>query len=78
VAVVADNGLQILSEVRALRKENKDEHKTITKTLNAHSVKLACLETKWSTFWKVLKWAAPIMGIVIGAAVGVNWLIQGG
>ena len=72
------NDKVILDEIRALRSENKTEHKAITKTLNAHSVQLACLETKWSTFWKVLKWAAPIMAIVIGAAVGVNWLIQGG
>jgi hypothetical protein len=69
---------RVFTEIRDMRQENKTEHKAITQTLNAHSVKLACLETKWSTFWKVLKWAAPIMAIVIGAAVGVNWLIQGG
>ena len=68
----------IFGEIKGLRQENKSEHRTITETLNTHSIKLACLETKWTTFWKVLKWAAPIMGIVIGAAVGVNLLIQGG
>jgi hypothetical protein len=69
---------RVFTEIRDMRKENKVEHKTITQTLNAHSVQLACLETKWATFWKVLKWAAPIMGIAIGAAVGVNWLLKGG
>ena len=69
---------RVFTEIKDMRKENKSEHRTITETLNTHSIKLACLETKWTTFWKVLKWAAPIMGIVIGVAVGVNLLIQGG
>ena len=68
---------RVFTEIRDMRKENKTEHKSITATLNAHSVQLACLETKWATFWKVLKWAAPLMGAAIGAVVGVNLLLKG-
>lgn len=69
---------RVFTEIRDMRKENKAEHKTITATLSAHSVQLACLETKWATFWKVMKWAAPLMGVAIGAAVAVSWYVKSG
>jgi hypothetical protein len=69
---------RVFTEIRDMRKENKVEHKTITATLNAHSVQLACLETKWATFWKVVKWVAPLMGAAIGAAVAANLWLKGG
>ena len=67
---------RVFTEIKDMRKENKEEHQAITGVLSTHSVQLACLETKWKTFWKVMKWAAPIMGTVIGAAVGVSWLLK--
>lgn len=68
---------RVFTEIRDMRKENKNEHKAITTKLNAHSVQLACLESKWSTFWKVVKYGvAPVMGIAIGAAAVVSWLLK--
>ena len=66
---------RVFTEIKDMRTENKTEHKSITKTLNAHSVQLACLETKWGTFWRVAKILGPVMGIVIGAAVAVSSLL---
>lgn len=68
---------RVFTEIRDMRQENKKEHKSITATLNTHSVQLACLETKWATFWKILKWAAPLMGAAIGTALAVSWLVKG-
>lgn len=66
----------VYKAVKEMREENRDDHKTITETLNAHSVQLACLETKWGTLWKLVKWVvAPVMGIAIGAAGVVSLLL---
>ena len=63
---------RVFTEIKDMRQENKSEHKTITGTLNAHSIQLACLETKWGTFWKVVKYAGPIVGLLLGGAVAVS------
>ena len=66
---------RVFKEVCDMRTENKSEHGAITKTLNAHSVQLACLETKWATFWKMIKVIGPIAGLIIGAAITVSSLV---
>ena len=66
---------RVFTEIRDMRKENKQEHKAITATLNAHSVQLACLETKWATFWKMVKFVGPVAGLIIGAAIAVSSLV---
>ena len=65
---------RVFTEIKDMRKDSKENHRATTKTLNKHSIQLACLETKWATFWKVLKWAAPLMGAAIGVVVGVKSL----
>jgi hypothetical protein len=62
---------RVFTEIRDMRQENKEEHKTITTKLNRHSVQLACLETKW----KFLKWLIPATVGVIGAVVAVSSLL---
>jgi len=66
---------RVFTEIRDLRKENKIEHKTISQTLSKHSIQLACLETKWATFWRVTKYAAPIVGAAIGAGIALRSLL---
>ncbi|GAH42084.1 unnamed protein product [marine sediment metagenome] len=66
---------RVFTEIRDMRQENKDEHKSITGTLSKHSIQLACLETKWGTFWKIVKVIGPIAGLIVGAAITVSSIL---
>ena len=66
---------RVFTEIKDMRQENKSEHGAITKTLNTHSIQLACLEAKWGTFWKLVKYIGPIAGVIVGAALAVGSLV---
>ena len=54
----------VFKELKDMRKENREEHKSITGEINAVKIDIACLQTKW----RFLKWAIPTSVALIGGA----------
>jgi len=73
---MANDEHQILIALSEMREANTTEHKAITGKLEAHSVQLACLETKWDTFWKLIKFGAPGALAIAGAVFAVMKLVS--